>query len=50
MPLTKTGKKVEEKFEKEYGEKKGKQVFYAKENKSKSFAHAMTKALKKKSE
>lgn len=49
MPLTKTGHKVEKKFEKEYGEKKGKQIFYATENKNKKFASAMTKALKKKS-
>lgn len=48
MPLSKTGKKVLGKFEEEYGAKKGKSVFYAKENKDKSFAHAMTKALKKK--
>jgi len=47
MPLTKTGKKVEEKFEKEYGEKKGKEYFYAKENKDKKFGKAMTKALEK---
>lgn len=45
MPLTHTGKKVLGKFEHEYGTKKGKSVFYAKENKSKNFAHAMTKAL-----
>ena len=48
MPLSKTGEKVEKKFEKEYGEKKGKSFFYAKENKEKKFASAMTKALKKK--
>lgn len=48
MPLTKIGKKVEKKFEKEYGEKKGKSVFYATENKNKKFAKAMTKAIKKK--
>lgn len=40
MPLTKIGKKVEEKFEKEYGEKKGKGYFYAKENKDKKFGKA----------
>lgn len=45
MPLTKVGEKVEEKFEKEYGEKKGKGYFYAKENKDKKFSKAMTKAL-----
>jgi hypothetical protein len=48
MPLTKIGHKVERKFEKEYGEKKGKGYFYAKENKDKKFAGAMTKAMKKK--
>lgn len=48
MPLTKTGKKVEHVFEKEYGSKKGKQVFYAKENKDKSFAKAMTKVIESK--
>ncbi len=45
MPLTKTGKKVLRKFEGEYGSKKGKSVFYAKEHKDKGFAQAMTKAL-----
>ena len=36
MPLNKEGKKVEGKFEKEYGEKKGKKVFYATEAKRKA--------------
>ena len=35
MPLTKKGKKVKKEFEKEYGKKKGEQVFYATENKRK---------------
>jgi hypothetical protein len=35
MPLTKKGKKVKRAMEKEYGDKKGKQVFYATENKGK---------------
>ncbi len=48
MPLTKIGKKVERKFEEEYGDKKGKGYFYAKENKDKSFKSSMTKALKNK--
>lgn len=48
MPLTKSGKKVMHKFEDEYGEEKGKSVFYAKENKDKKFAKAMTKAIEKK--
>lgn len=33
MPLTKKGIKIEHAMEKEYGEKKGKQVFYASQNK-----------------
>ena len=33
MPLTKKGKKIKAAFTKEYGEKKGEQVFYAAENK-----------------
>lgn len=35
MPETKTGKKVLSAMEKEYGAKKGKQVFYASINKGK---------------
>lgn len=35
MPLTKVGKKVKKAMKKEYGEKKGTQVFYAYENKNK---------------
>jgi hypothetical protein len=33
MPLTKKGKKVKSAMMKEYGEKKGEEVFYASENK-----------------
>ena len=33
MPLTKKGKKIEKAMKKEYGEKKGEQVFYASKNK-----------------
>lgn len=33
MPLTNKGKKIIGAMEKEYGEKKGKQVFYASKNK-----------------
>lgn len=33
MPLTSKGKEIEHAMEKEYGEKKGKQVFYASKNK-----------------
>lgn len=35
MPLTKSGKKIIKKMEKEYGKKKGKEVFYASINKGK---------------
>jgi hypothetical protein len=35
MPLTKKGKKVKKEFKKEYGAKKGEEVFYATENKKK---------------
>lgn len=35
MPLTKTGKKVLRSMRKEYGKKKGQQVFYASINKGK---------------
>jgi hypothetical protein len=35
MPLTKKGKKMKKAFEKEYGKKKGEDVFYAYENKHK---------------
>ena len=35
MPLTKKGKKIKREMEKEYGKKKGDQVFYASENKGK---------------
>ena len=35
MPLTKTGKKVLRNMEKEYGAKKGEEVFYASINKGK---------------
>jgi hypothetical protein len=33
MPLTKKGRKIERAMDKEYGSKKGKQVFYASRNK-----------------
>lgn len=35
MPLTKKGKKIKRAMEKNYGKKKGDQVFYASENKGK---------------
>lgn len=33
MPLTKKGRKIKRAMKKEYGEKKGEQVFYASQNK-----------------
>lgn len=33
MPLTKKGAKIKAAMEKEYGKEKGKQIFYASENK-----------------
>lgn len=36
MPLTSKGKKMKREFEKEYGKKKGDQVFYSYENKHKN--------------
>ena len=33
MPLTKKGTKIKKAMEKEYGAKKGKEVFYASQNK-----------------
>ena len=35
MPLTEKGKKIMKAMKKEYGTKKGKQVFYASKNKGK---------------
>ncbi len=35
MPITKAGKKILRKMKKEYGEKKGENVFYASINKNK---------------
>jgi hypothetical protein len=35
MPLTDKGKKILKEMEKEYGKKKGKEVFYASQNKGK---------------
>ena len=44
MPMTKTGKKVMEKMRKTYGSKeKAEQVFYAMENKKKTWAKAKNK-------
>ena len=33
MPLTKKGKKIKASMQKQYGKKKGRQVFYASQNK-----------------
>ena len=33
MPLTKKGEKIKSAMQKEYGKKKGKEVFYASQNK-----------------
>ena len=33
MPLTKKGSKIKREMEKEYGKKKGEEVFYASQNK-----------------
>lgn len=35
MPLTKKGKKIKKAMSKQYGKKKGEQVFYATKNKGK---------------
>jgi len=35
MPLTEKGKKILKEFEKEYGKKKGEEIFHAWENKHK---------------
>jgi hypothetical protein len=47
MPLTKKGHKIEEAMEEEYGEKKGKKVFYASQNKGTIKGTHKSKALKK---
>ena len=47
MPLTPKGRKIEGAMEKEYGEKKGEQVFYASINKGK-IKGAHEKALRAK--
>ena len=33
MPLTRKGKKIERAMDKEYGDKRGKKIFYASKNK-----------------
>lgn len=42
MPLTEDGKKIRREMRKEYGKKKGDQVFYSKENKSAKFRKLIT--------
>ena len=52
MPLTKKGKKIKAAMQKEYGEKKGKMVFYASEHKGTitgvAKAHATMRTMMKK--
>jgi hypothetical protein len=48
MPLSEAGKKLLKKFEQEYGEKKGKNVFYGKEHKDKKFARLVKHGKSKK--
>jgi hypothetical protein len=43
MPLTWRGRKVKRAMEKEYGKKKGEQVFYATENKRKGLTRKRRK-------
>ena len=47
MPLTAKGKKIKSAMQKEYGKKKGEQVFYATENKG--TIKGVTKPTKRKS-
>lgn len=44
MPLNKTGKDIKKNFEKEYGKKKGDNIFYAWENKKKHNAFILKKS------
>jgi hypothetical protein len=48
MPLTKKGAEIKRAMEKEYGSKKGEQVFYASENKGTIKGVAKSRALKNK--
>lgn len=43
MPLSPEGKRTLKKFIQEYGAKKGKQIFYAKENKGGKWARVVRK-------
>ena len=47
MPLTKKGRKIMSAMKKQYGSKKGKQVFYASENKGRIAGVAKHNRLKK---
>lgn len=47
MPLTKKGEKVKAAMKKQYGSKKGEQIFYATENKGKVKGLVKKKATKK---
>ena len=47
MPLTKSGKKVLKNMKKEYGDKKGEEVFYASINKGKTGSEEWHRKLKK---
>lgn len=46
MPVTEKGKKIMENMKKQYGEKKGKSVFYAMENKGSLTKKAFEKKKK----
>jgi len=48
MPLSEAGNRILSKMIQEYGSKKGKSVFYAKENKGGKFAEIVRKHSKKK--
>ena len=47
MPLSEAGRKILHAMIQEYGNKKGKKVFYAKENKGGKFAEIVKKYKKK---
>lgn len=48
MPLTKKGTKLKKIFEKEYGKKKGDNIFYAYENEHKGIRKGTRKKTKRK--
>lgn len=47
MPLSEAGKRMLRRFKQEYGKEKGEDVFYAKENKDKKFAHLVKHGSRK---